>query len=105
MYQALTVKTPNYRIVDIEPSEEEPEYEVEKIVGKRLGRNKQMEYLIMWKGYPESEATWESSDVVDDLQALDEFEEACKVEDTARAVTINKEYITDNWNKNHVSKY
>jgi hypothetical protein len=92
-------------IVDIEPSEQEPEYEVDKIIGKRLGKDKQMEYLILWKGYPDSEATWESSDVVEDLQALDEFEEACKDEDKLRAVIINKEYIKDNWNKNHVSKY
>ena len=95
----------NDRIVDIEPSEEEPEYEVEKIVGKRLGRNKQMEYLIMWKGYPESEATWESSEVVQDLQALDEFEEACRDEDNIRTIINNKEHIKDKWNKNHVSKY
>ena len=33
-------------IVDIEPSEEEPEYEVERIIGKRLGKDKQVEYLI-----------------------------------------------------------
>jgi hypothetical protein len=92
-------------VVDIQPSEEEPEYEVEKIMGKRLGRDKQMEYLIMWKGYPASEATWESSDIVEDLQALDEFEEECKVEDKSRAIRINKDYIKDVWNKNHVSKY
>ncbi len=36
---------------------------------------------------------------------MDEFEEACKDEDKLRAVIINKEYIKDNWNKNHVSKY
>ena len=91
--------------MDIEPSEQEPEYEVDKIIGKRLGKDKQMEYLILWKGYPDSEATWESSDVVEDLQALDEFEEACKDEDKLRAVILNKEYIKDNWNKNHVSRY
>jgi len=39
------------------------------------------------------------------IQALDDFEEACKDEDKLRAVIINKEYIKDNWNKNHVSKY
>jgi hypothetical protein len=92
-------------IVDIEPSEEEPEYEVERIIGKRLGKDKQVEYLILWKGYPESEATWESSEIVEDLQALDDFEEVCKAEDKARAIKTNKEYIKDKWNKNHVIKY
>src|SRR6201996_7023591 len=92
-------------IVDIEPSEQEPEYEVDKIIGKRLGKDKQMEYLILWKGYPESEATWESSDVVQDLKALDEFEDACGVEDKERSIRINKEYIKEKWKKNHVIKF
>src|ERR1700730_5821983 len=60
---------------------------------------------MKWNGYPESEATWENSDVVEDLQALDEFEELCKAEDSVRTTKINMEYIKDKWNKNHVSKY
>src|SRR3984893_10817976 len=92
-------------IVDIQSSEEEPEYEVERIIGKRLGKDKQVEYLILWKDYPESEATWESSEIVEDLQALDDFEEQCKAEDKSRAIKINKESVKDKWNKNHVSKY
>src|SRR5260370_37363537 len=67
-------------IVDIEPSEEEPEYEVERDMGKRLGKDKQVEYLILWRGYPESEATWERSEIAEDLQALDAFEKRCKAE-------------------------
>src|SRR6476620_5585798 len=92
-------------IADIEPSEQEPEYEVDKIIGKRLGKDKQMEYLILWKGYPESEATWESSDVAQDLEALDEFEDACRVEDKERSIRINKEYIQEKWKKNHVINF
>jgi hypothetical protein len=92
-------------IVDIQSSEEEPEYEVERIIGKRLGKDKQVEYLILWKGYPESEATWENSDVVEDLQALDDFEQQCQAEDSVRTTKINMEHIKDKWSKNHVSKY
>jgi hypothetical protein len=95
----------NPHVVDIEASEQEPEYEVERIIGKRLGKDKQMEYLILWKGYPQSEATWESSDVVQDLKALDEFEDACRVEDKERSIRINKEYIKEKWKKNHVIKF
>ena len=101
----MDIEVSGSHIVDIEPSEEEPEYEVERIMGKRLGKDKQVEYLILWKGYPESEATWESSEIVEDLQALDDFEEECKAEDKVRAIRINKEHIKDKWNKNHVSKY
>jgi len=92
-------------IVDIQSSEEEPEYEVERIIGKRLGKDKQVQYLILWKGYPESEATWENSDVVEDPQALDDFEQQCQAEDSVRTTKINMEYIKDKWSKNHVSKY
>jgi hypothetical protein len=37
------------------------EYEVEKIVDKRaiLGRSDEYEYHVKWKGYPDSENTWE----------------------------------------------
>ena len=42
---------------------------------------------------------------MEDLQALDDFEEVCKVEDKARAIKTNKEYIKDKWNKNRVIKY
>jgi hypothetical protein len=101
----VDVEASGSHIVDIESSEEEPEYEVDKIMGKRLSRDKQVEYLILWKGYPESEATWESSDVVEDLKALDDFEEECQAEDKSRVSRINKDYIKVLWNKNHVSKY
>ena len=44
----------------IEDAEEE--YEVERIVNHRSrgkGRGKHIEYLVLWKGYPEHEKTWE----------------------------------------------
>lgn len=34
------------------------EYEVEKIVGKRIYK-KHVQYLVKWKGYSENENTWE----------------------------------------------
>ena len=36
----------------------EPEYEVEKILKKRVIRN-ESQYLVLWKGYPAHDATWE----------------------------------------------
>jgi transposase InsO family protein len=38
--------------------DEEPEYEVEKILQQRAGQQG-LEYLIKWKGYPPSENSWE----------------------------------------------
>jgi hypothetical protein len=40
----------------------EEAWEVERVVDKRekrVGRRKQTEYLVLWKGYPEWEKTWE----------------------------------------------
>ncbi len=39
-------------------TEEEGEYEVEQILDKEVKRGKPV-YLVKWKGYPESDATWE----------------------------------------------
>lgn len=38
--------------------DEEPEYEVEKILQQKTQRGKPL-YLVKWKGFPESDATWE----------------------------------------------
>jgi RNase H-like domain found in reverse transcriptase/Integrase zinc binding domain/Chromo (CHRromatin Organisation MOdifier) domain len=41
----------------------EEEYEVEQIRSHRTwGRSKTLQYLIKWKGYPESDNTWENAD-------------------------------------------
>ena len=45
----------------------EEEYEVEEIINhrtRRRGRHVVREYLILWKGYPAHEMTWEPKDNV-----------------------------------------
>ena len=38
----------------------EEEWEVEDIIDSRLyGRSKQLQYYVKWKGYPESDNSWE----------------------------------------------
>jgi len=43
----------------------EEEYEVEEIINsRRTGRNKKLQYLVRWKGYPSSDNSWvEAKDV------------------------------------------
>jgi Chromo (CHRromatin Organisation MOdifier) domain len=43
----------------------EAEYEVEQICAHwRWGRGKTLQYLIKWKGYPESDNTWENANQI-----------------------------------------
>ena len=51
-----------------------PEWEVEQILDKRLYRRK-VQYLILWKGYPRHEATWEPLENLEhSAQLIEEYE-------------------------------
>jgi hypothetical protein len=82
------------------------EYQVHKLLGKRFGKDSQMEYLVLWKGYPESEATWESYESVKDLKALDEFEQITQTQTPSRSRDQNIiNHIWRKWTKSQVQKY
>ena len=47
------------------------EYEVEEIINhrkRRHGRTTKIEYLILWKGYPRHEMTWEPEENVANVE-------------------------------------
>ena len=59
--------------------EDIPIYVVEDIIGKRYvgrGPSKTLQYLVLWQGYPRSEATWEPlahlHQVTDIIQAYED---------------------------------
>ena len=55
-------------------TENDEEYEVEKIIATRK-KNKKTEYLIKWKGYDDSENTWEpESNLSQCKQLIKQFE-------------------------------
>uniref|UniRef100_A0A914VXW5 Chromo domain-containing protein n=1 Tax=Plectus sambesii TaxID=2011161 RepID=A0A914VXW5_9BILA len=51
----------------------EIEYKVEKIVSRRIYKNK-LQYEIKWAGYPHSDNTWEDADQLDIFEIIEEFE-------------------------------
>ena len=53
---------PNFSWPPPDLIDNEEEYEVEQIKAHRnFGRSKRLQYLIKWKGYPESDNTWEDA--------------------------------------------
>ena len=61
-YSEMTSHGPNFSRPPPDLINSKEEYEVEQIKAHRnFGRSKCLQYLIKWKGYPESDNTWEDA--------------------------------------------
>jgi len=59
-YREMTAYSPNFSQPPPDLINDEEQYEVEQIRNHRyFRRNKTLQYLIHWKGYPDSDDTWE----------------------------------------------
>ena len=69
---------------------EQPEYEVDKIIGKRKRRN-QTQYLVQWKGYRKEENSWEPLDNLKNARAkIKEYEQRSKNRATVQLMEIRE---------------
>src|SRR6266403_4458882 len=78
-YHETKAHGPNFTRPPPDLIEGEEEYEVERIVAHRkFGRSKRLQYLIKWKGYPESDNTWEPADQVHASDLVKRYHSAVK---------------------------
>lgn len=53
------------------------EYEVEKIVGEKIEYGSRF-FLVKWKGWPESDNSWEAEKSVDCYELIEKFRDSCR---------------------------
>jgi hypothetical protein len=65
---------PNYTRPPPDLINDEEEYEVEQVLSsRRHGRGRKVQYLVKWKGYPDSDNEWVNWDDMNAEQALEDF--------------------------------
>src|SRR6266436_6299666 len=83
-YHETTAHGPNFTRPPPDLIDGEEEYEVERIVAhQQFGRTKQLQYLIKWKGYPESDNTWEPADQVHAPELVKHYQSAARHQSSA----------------------
>jgi Chromo (CHRromatin Organisation MOdifier) domain len=80
----------------------EAEYKVEAIRNHRyFGKNKRLQYLLKWKGYPEADNTWESEDQLNAPELLKQYNRRRSLQDKktrARPAKIHPPLPVQSWN-------
>ncbi len=74
-YRETNIHGSNYSRPPPDLINDEEEYEVEKILDvRRFGRGRKKQYLIKWKGYPDSDNEWVDHKDIHAPEAIREFE-------------------------------
>ncbi len=78
-YHETSTHGPNFTHPPPDLIKGEDEFEVERIIAHRtFGQSKHLQYLIKWKGYPESNNSWEPADQVHTPDLVKHYQSAAK---------------------------
>jgi hypothetical protein len=93
-YHETTIHGANYQRPPPDLVEGEEEYEVETVlVSRRFGRGKKLQYLVKWKGYPDSDNQWINKEDVFADDAIREFKNSNPDQEThIRRVNVDSPY-------------
>src|SRR5579863_7574009 len=83
----------------------EAEYEVEQIRSHRCHRRrKQLQYLLKWKGYPESDNTWEPADQVHASDLVKAYHQRYQLEHIKASTTalLSSTHSSPTWSRSSV---
>ena len=96
-YHETKLHGPNFTRPPPDLIDGEEEYEVEEILqSRRFGRGRKVQYLVKWKGYPESENQWVDWDDLHVVEMIAEF----KKKNPAAASHIKAEGVEARGNNN-----
>ena len=85
-YHETQAHSPNFTRPPPDLIDGEEEYEVKRIVAHRhFGQSKRLQYLIKWKGYPESNNTWEPADQVHAPELIKHYQSAAYHQSAAKS--------------------
>ncbi|KAJ2048039.1 hypothetical protein H4S04_004074 [Coemansia sp. S16] len=79
-------------------SDKEDDFDVNRIIGRRISLSRGTEYLILWLTYTLADSSWEPSNLLTCSQKIEEFEERCyqlRVEQQGQADTLPVDLYED----------
>src|SRR5258707_10393540 len=81
-YQENTTHGPNFSKPPPDLIQGTEEYEVEHLVNhRRHGKSRTLQYFVKWKGYPESDNTWEPAQNIHAPELLKKYHQRYPLED------------------------
>src|SRR5579863_7841026 len=105
-YVKMDSHGPNYSRPPPDLISGEAEYEVEQIRSHRChGRRKQLQYLLKWKGYLESNNTWEPADQVHASDLVKAYHRRHRLEHIKASTTVllSSTHSSPNWSRSSLA--